>query len=147
MLTAYDSVNYEMPKSTHIHKSMLLRGVKSPAPKLDNADIEATRGRANHSGRSYGGAPLRGGYRGKGGRGNINGNHGSHNNGQYQNSYGGYSDSHAAQVGQSANGYQQYYANSYPPSTYQSGHPPLPGTGWAQPPPPGTYHGNYNQRR
>ena len=64
------SVHYEMPRSSHIHKSMLLRGVKFPPPALDRADIEATKGKANRSGRSFGGAPLRGGY------GNGNGRNG-----------------------------------------------------------------------
>ena len=60
-----------MPRSIHIHKSMLLRGVKFAPPALDCADIEATKGRANSSGRSHGGAPLGGGRgngRGRGGQ-------------------------------------------------------------------------------
>lgn len=64
------SVHYEMPKSNHTHKSMLLRGVNFGPPVLDRADIEATKGRANHSGRSHGGAPLRGGNNNGRGRGN-----------------------------------------------------------------------------
>jgi 5'-3' exoribonuclease 2 len=48
---------------------MLLRGVKFLPPTLDRADIEATKGRANSSGRSFGGAPLRGGRGGGRGRG------------------------------------------------------------------------------
>ncbi|KAL4869840.1 hypothetical protein BDV12DRAFT_167149 [Aspergillus spectabilis] len=70
------TVNYEIPKSTHTHKSMLLRGVKFNPPALDNADIQATKSRAQHSGRSYGGAPFRGG---RGGRMNYGSdrNHGS----------------------------------------------------------------------
>ena len=48
---------------------MLLRGLKLPAPVLDRSDIEATKARASHSGRSFGGAPLRGGGgRGRGGK-------------------------------------------------------------------------------
>ncbi|KAL2821287.1 XRN 5'-3' exonuclease N-terminus-domain-containing protein [Aspergillus cavernicola] len=58
------TVNYEIPKSSHFHKSMLLRGVKFNQPALDNSDIQATKSRAQHSGRSYGGAPFRGGHRG-----------------------------------------------------------------------------------
>ncbi|KAL4914041.1 exoribonuclease 2 [Aspergillus aurantiobrunneus] len=65
------TVNYEIPKSSHTHKSMLLRGVKFAPPTLDNADIQATKSRAQHTGRSYGGAPLRGGHRGGGGRMNY----------------------------------------------------------------------------
>ena len=66
-----NSVHYDMPHSIHIHKSMLLRGVKFAPPTLDRADIEATKGRANSSGRSHGGAPLGGGRgngRGRGGQ-------------------------------------------------------------------------------
>ena len=48
---------------------MLLRGVKFAPSTLDRADIEATKGHAHHSGRSFGGAPLRGGRGGGRGRG------------------------------------------------------------------------------
>ena len=60
-----------MPRSVHIHKSMLLRGVKFLPPVLDKADIEATKNQASRTGRSFGGAPFRGGSRGngRGGRG------------------------------------------------------------------------------
>ena len=54
VLTA-SSVHYEMPRSTHTHKSMLLRGVRLAAPTLDKADVEATKSRAGRSGRSHGG--------------------------------------------------------------------------------------------
>lgn len=60
------TVLYTLPKSSHVHKSMLLRGVKLPTPMLDSADIRATKGRAQNSGRSFGGAPFQG--RGRGGR-------------------------------------------------------------------------------
>ncbi|RDH17318.1 hypothetical protein M747DRAFT_101385 [Aspergillus niger ATCC 13496] len=43
---------------------MLLRGAKLPPPTLDNADIQAVKNKAHHSGRSHGGAPLRNGHRG-----------------------------------------------------------------------------------
>jgi len=69
------SVHYAMPKSRHIHKSMLLRGVKLPPLALTQADIEATKGRARNSGRSYGRAPFQGGQNGRGrgrGRGDFN---------------------------------------------------------------------------
>lgn len=72
------TVNYEVPKSTHVHKSMLLRGVKFPPPALDNADIQAVKSKAQHSGRSFGGAPLRNGRGGRmdyGGGGGGGGNH------------------------------------------------------------------------
>ncbi|PLN78154.1 XRN 5'-3' exonuclease N-terminus-domain-containing protein [Aspergillus taichungensis] len=58
-------VNYDVPKSKHTHKSMLLRGVKFAAPALDNGDIQAVKNRAQHSGRSFGGAPFRGGRGGR----------------------------------------------------------------------------------
>lgn len=45
---------------------MLLRGVKFATPMLNSADVRAVKGRAQHSGRSFGGAPLNG--RGRGGR-------------------------------------------------------------------------------
>jgi len=52
---------------------MLLRGVTIPPPTLDRADIEATKSAARNSGRSHGGAPLRGGRgNGRGRGGNIN---------------------------------------------------------------------------
>ncbi|KAJ5682559.1 5'-3' exoribonuclease 2 [Penicillium macrosclerotiorum] len=60
------TVNYKIPKSSHIHKSMLLRGVKFSTPMLNSADIRAVQGRAQTSGRAFGGAPLNG--RGRGGR-------------------------------------------------------------------------------
>ena len=66
------SVHYEMPQSSYLHKSMLIRGVKFPTPALNHADIEATKSRASNTGRSYGGAPLRGSHNNGRGRGNIN---------------------------------------------------------------------------
>ena len=60
-----------MPRATYVHKSMLLRGLQMPPAVLDRTDIEATKGRASHSGRSFGGAPLRGGG-GRGRGGHIN---------------------------------------------------------------------------
>lgn len=45
---------------------MLLRGVKFSTPMLNDADVRAVKGRAQHSGRQFGGAPLNG--RGRGGR-------------------------------------------------------------------------------
>ncbi|CAI7609092.1 unnamed protein product [Penicillium glandicola] len=60
------TVLYTIPKSSHVHKSMLLRGVKLPTPMLDSNDIRATHNRSQNSGRSFGGAPFQG--RGRGGR-------------------------------------------------------------------------------
>ncbi|KAK1146549.1 5'-3' exoribonuclease 2 [Aspergillus melleus] len=76
------TVNYEIPKSSHIHKSMLLRGVKFPEPALDYGDIMAVKNKAQNSGRSFGGAPFRGGG-GRGGRGGHI-NYASHSQGQGQ---------------------------------------------------------------
>jgi 5'-3' exoribonuclease 2 len=71
LLTGY-SVDYEIPKSIHIHKSMLLRGVKFPPPTLDEAEIQAVKSKAQHSGRWFGGAPLRNGHgNNRGGRMNY----------------------------------------------------------------------------
>jgi 5'-3' exoribonuclease 2 len=47
-----------MPLATHLHKSMLLRGVKEPPKQLDNSDIAILKSKARHSGRDFGGAPL-----------------------------------------------------------------------------------------
>ncbi|MBE7180790.1 MAG: hypothetical protein INR71_06205, partial [Terriglobus roseus] len=67
------SVYYEVPTSTNIHKSMLLRGAKLPPPVLDSSDIEGTRNRAGRSGRNFGGAPLREDRNGGGHRGGYGG--------------------------------------------------------------------------
>lgn len=48
---------------------MLLRGVKFATPMLNSADVRAVKGRAQNSGRSYGGAPFNG--RGRGGQMNY----------------------------------------------------------------------------
>ena len=68
-----------MPKSIHLHKSMLLRGVNLPPPTLDETDIANVKNGAHRSGRSFGGAPLRGGFgNGRGrGRGDSHINYGS----------------------------------------------------------------------
>lgn len=80
------SLHYEFPKSKHIHKSMILRGVVFPQPALDHADIEATRSNALYGGRGGG---RGGGYNGRGGRGGGR-NHGGHGgyNGGGGNGYG-----------------------------------------------------------
>ncbi|KAK7518312.1 exoribonuclease 2 [Phyllosticta citriasiana] len=69
------SVHYEMPKSSNVHKSMLLRGVEFPPPALDSADVQTIASRAEHSGRSHGGVPLRNDDRG----------YSSHNQNRYSN--------------------------------------------------------------
>lgn len=105
-----------MPKSNHIHKSMLLRGVKFAPPALNAADIEATKGRAARSGRSNGGVPLQGD-----GRRNNGINYGSSNRNGYPQS----------------NGHQNSWQPP-PPGMQGFGRGPPP------PPPPGAYS-NYNQ--
>lgn len=52
------SVHYEMPPALHVHKSMLLRGVKIPHTLLDKSELSVIRSRARNSGRSHGGVPL-----------------------------------------------------------------------------------------
>lgn len=52
------SVHYAMPPATHVHKSMLLRGVELPQKVLDNSDLAILKSKARNSGRDFGGAPL-----------------------------------------------------------------------------------------
>lgn len=154
----YIRVHYEMPVSTHTHKSMLLRGAKLPAPTLNRSDIEIMKGQARRGGRSYGGAPLgrfdhnsgwqekmtygpdqRGGYGGRGGyrgghrggsRGGSRGGGGNSHNGDRGGYGGGYGRS-----GPSA-GYGQYAGA--PPQGWQPPPPGGPGFGMGAPPAPGT---------
>ncbi|KAI4278058.1 MAG: hypothetical protein LQ337_001281 [Flavoplaca oasis] len=123
------SVHYEMPKSSHVHKSMLLRGVKPAPPTLNGEDIEATKQAAAHSGRSFGGAPLRGNGRGRGG-GRGNGGGGSQIN---------YGDNRP-------NPFAAHVKPGYappPPPHFQGGRgpPPMPPQGWVPPPPGAQYDG------
>lgn len=97
---------------------MLLRGIKFAPPALDRVDIEATKSRASRSGRSHGGAPLRGEYgNGRGRGGQVN-----------------YADSRP-------NPFAAHVNPGYPPQgmpgNYRGGPPPPPTGGWA-PPPPGS---------
>ncbi|RDW72059.1 hypothetical protein BP5796_08093 [Coleophoma crateriformis] len=162
------TVFYEMPTSNHIHKSMLLRGVKFPSPALTQSDIEATKGRASKSGRNHGGAPLQGN-----GRGRNSFNYASpNNNGGHQGGNSNYSNNqHGNSYGSQGpyNGHQ-YSAPPPPPgygggggygrggSNYGNGHngnqysqpqpyPPPPGmAGFARgppPPPPPGYGGSH----
>ncbi|KAL4795368.1 XRN 5'-3' exonuclease N-terminus-domain-containing protein [Aspergillus venezuelensis] len=120
------TVNYEIPKSTNLHKSMLLRGVKLGQPALDNADIQATKSRAQHTGRSYGGAPFRGG------RGRGRGSHMDYSGDRQSN------DRHG-------NGRPNPFAAHLDPNFKPGGTGGAPmgmPTGWA-PPPPGA--GNYSR--
>lgn len=125
-----------MLHSNHVHKSMLLRGVKFPKPALNEGDKEATRGRATRGGRSHGGAPLRGGYN-QGGRGRDSFNYApqgdSYSRPPQQRPYGGQNG---------YNGSQQYQSQS------QGWQPPPPGlAGFASgpPPPPPGYGGHPQQ--
>ncbi|KAL8726274.1 MAG: hypothetical protein Q9166_006820 [cf. Caloplaca sp. 2 TL-2023] len=118
------SVHYEMPKSSHVHKSMLLRGVQPAPPTLNREDIESTKAQAARSGRSFGGAPLRGNGRGRGGGGD---------GGQIN-----YGDNRP-------NPFAAHINPGYappPPPHFQGGRgpAPIPPQGWV-PPPPGQYNG------
>lgn len=122
-----------MPPSNHIHKSMLLRGVKFPEKALNRADIEATKGRAARSGRTYGGAPLR-----------------SNGRGQNTINYGGSSSyqSSGPTASQSYQGFQNGYNGNHYPVPPPGWQPPPPGVnsfGRGAPPPPPGIHGAYNQ--
>lgn len=123
------SVHYEMPRSIHIHKSMLLRGVKLGQPALDRADIEATKGRANSSGRSHGGAPL------GGGRGNGRGRGGQIN----------YSNDRPNPFAQHLNpGFApppNGFGRGAPPPGQFNGYPPPPRAYFNGPPPQNGYYG------
>lgn len=105
-----------MPQTAYTHKSMLLRGVKFGPPTLDRADIEATKGKASRSGRSYGGAPLRG----------------NHGNGRGRGGQISYGDSRP-------NPFAAHINPGFPPqgipSTYRNGPPPPPTGNWVPPPP------------
>ncbi|KAL9606629.1 MAG: hypothetical protein Q9179_000215 [Wetmoreana sp. 5 TL-2023] len=124
------SVHYEMPKSIHVHKSMLLRGVQPAPPALNREDIEATKGRAAHSGRSFGGVPFRGNNGGGRGRGGGGGhiNYGPNRENPF-----------AAHINPG-------YAPP-PPPQFQGGRgpPPIPPpmSGWA-PPPQANFSSQYN---
>ncbi|KAH8161899.1 hypothetical protein CIB48_g6348 [Xylaria polymorpha] len=52
------TIHYDMPSSSHTHKSMLLRGLRPPVSALNSSDIEELKGKTRNSGRSYRGAPL-----------------------------------------------------------------------------------------
>ncbi|KAI4194810.1 MAG: hypothetical protein LQ350_007553 [Teloschistes chrysophthalmus] len=122
------SVHYEMPKSIHVHKSMLLRGAQPAPPTLNREDIEETKGRAARSGRSGGNGSFRGNHGGRGGRGGGQMNQGSNRD----------------------NPFGPYVNSNYPPPPPPQFHggrgaPPLPQAmpGWA-PPPPGNFSGQHN---
>jgi 5'-3' exoribonuclease 2 len=121
LANSFYSVNYEMPVTTHTHKSMLLRGLNMPTPALNRSDIEELRGKLRNAGRSFGGAPLgRGGY-GDNRRGRINYGPDSGGRGGRQDRSQSYNNHH-----------NNYNNNSYPgPNAF----PPVPPPGWVPPPP------------
>lgn len=96
------NVNYVMPVSTHVHKSMLLPGVTMPRVVLDSQDIADTRAQTQRTGRNFGGAPLRD-HNGGGGR--IN--YGSDN----RNGQNGYGNGHGNRNGND-HGNSRGYGNS-----------------------------------
>jgi 5'-3' exoribonuclease 2 len=129
------SVHYDMPRSAHVHKSMLLRGVKFPTPALNQEDIQATKGRAANAGRNPGGYSQRGGH-GSRGRGGGSQNYGNHSS----NSYPRQQQSSSRQAYGNQPAYNQYPA---PPQGWQ---PPPPGVGGFTrnpPPPPPGMQGSY----
>ena len=115
-----------MPKSKHVHKSMLLRGVKFKPPALNAGDIEQTKSKASRSGRSHGGVPLKGDGRGRNSFNYASGNQANHHNG-------GYAQNNRPSYGSQNNGYNNatYYPPPPPPGMASFGHGPPP------PPPPG----------
>lgn len=116
-----------MPRSIHIHKSMLLRGVKFPQQVLDSSDIEATKNQASRTGRSFGGAPFRGGSRGSG-RGGRGGGQMNYANGQNERP-----NPFAAHINPNF---------APPPNAFGRGGPLPPRANVYPPPPPrGGYHG------
>ncbi|KAK8077588.1 5'-3' exoribonuclease 2 [Apiospora saccharicola] len=136
------TVHYEMPNSSHTHKSMLLRGAQLPTPALNNSDIEELKGKMRNSGRSHGGAPF---GRGGGNRGRMN---------YGPDSRGGRQDRPRYNNNNNNNGHQQHGSNSFPappPGWNPPGWIPPPpgqagfGAGLPPPPPPGAYGGNYQQ--
>lgn len=160
LANVYFSVYYEMPRSIHIHKSMLLRGVKFSPAVLDKSDKEATKNQASRSGRSFGGAPFRGNGRGngRGGRGGGQINYGGDRNDRPnpfaahmdpnfappQMSYGRGGSLPQGQYGAPpprVNGHQNGQ-HTQSRGNYYGGQQPMPtyGGGYAQQPPPGGYY-------
>ncbi|KAL1881967.1 hypothetical protein VTK73DRAFT_3296 [Phialemonium thermophilum] len=145
------SVYYEFPTTSHIHKSMLLRGVKLPPPALDRTDIEIVKGKAQRSGRSYGGVPLggRGNYNGNGRRDQFNYGPGGQPPRYDRGDRGPYAP---PPPGRYDNGYRPPYGAPPPPS-WQPPPPGYPGFGMGVPPPPppayvhggDRYGGSYDQ--
>ncbi|GME37229.1 5-3 exoribonuclease 2 [Neofusicoccum parvum] len=144
------SVHYEMPKSTNIHKSMLLRGVKFPKPALSQDEILSVRSRAENNNRRGGGHGFGGGGRGfhshnenrwNGGppRGNRN-NNGHNGRGGHHHNNGGPPNGPNFNSNNPVAGFLN--PNFDPQAFIQRGGPPPPPhvaaqmNGWQPPPPP-----------
>lgn len=123
------SVHYEFPSTSHIHKSMLLRGVKLPPPALDRTDIEVIKGKAQRSGRSYGGVPLGRNNYNRGGRGEPI-NYGSGHQAPRQERQG------RGQYVPPSNRHSHQSSYGAPPPNWQPPPPGYPGFGIGMPPPP-----------
>ncbi|KAJ3498526.1 hypothetical protein NLG97_g1051 [Lecanicillium saksenae] len=124
------SVNYDMPKMTHDHKSMLLRGVKMPTPALTRSDIEVLRGKASRGG--YGGGN-------RGGRYDPGGHHQFRQNGRGR--------GHDFSAGRPQPNYYRHGDSQPPPRQnfqgqggWQPPHPSSSGFGRGAPPPPPPPH-------
>jgi 5'-3' exoribonuclease 2 len=147
------TVNYYMPENRGVHKSMLLPGIVFNPSALDYDDVQATRNRANKSGRSHGGVALtQNGGRSDGQRMNY----GARDNGPPHNQNGGGYNAQNHGYGQKG-GYggpppQRDNFSALPPGLaaqaaahgVQQGLPP----GFQQGPPRGGgyYGGSYEQR-
>ncbi|KAI1816646.1 exoribonuclease Dhp1 [Poronia punctata] len=127
------TVHYDMPSSSHTHKSMLLRGVKLPPPALNGSDIEELKGKSRNSGRSYRGAPL--------GRQYDDGRRERMNYGPDSRRGGGPRYGNGNATGHS--GAASYPVQPIIPPGWQPPAPGLPGFGsGVPPPPPPAYHGS-----
>lgn len=115
-------VNYEIPKSPHVHKSMILRGVKFAPPALSQTEINIVKAKARNNGRSYGGAPLQNGK----GNGPIH-----------------YGPSSKPSFADRPNPFAAHLDPSFiPPPGWG---PPPPGAGYSRGPPPPPSRGSYYQ--
>jgi 5'-3' exoribonuclease 2 len=142
LLTSY-SVIYEMPTSTHIHKSMLLHGLIMPPKELNQGDIEQARRGSSRGGRgSFGGSPYRGDRNGGNGNGNGRGGGGGGGRGSYSAPFAGHSN-FDPRIVPPPHIAAQLAAQGYPPPPGFG--PPPPGFGGPPPPPGMGYNsGGYN---
>ncbi|OKL64303.1 5'-3' exoribonuclease 2 [Talaromyces atroroseus] len=122
-------VNYEIPKSVHLHKSMLLRGVRFSPPALDQGDINTVKSRWR-----YGMRPFSGGSRpGRGG-------------GQYNQQQG--AGAGRPNMNDRQNPFAAHLDPSFVPPPQVGGArgwapPPVGGAGYSYGPPPPPRGGNY----